>query len=321
MAESFRARARRVVVGRVAGSPAVARALEAVGAHTLADRADLRRARGEVVAIRLPPAPSAWRSTRVKALRQGGRDQCVEAFHQGGWWGYERPLPDVLLATVRSCPGLVLDVGANTGVYALIAASVRGSRVVAFEAYAPVAQMLADNLALDPSARVSVVRAAVGDEDGEVELFVPPSTGPVETSASLEHDFKEGARPTRVPALRLDTWWAQAGRPPVRVVKVDVEGAEHRVLAGARALLSDARPVVFCELLPGARFDQVQEVLTDAGYRDVRLSATEAVVGDSLRFHELAWNHAFVPEEVLEPFLDRLPPLGLLVTRLPPVSP
>ncbi|MBX9243460.1 FkbM family methyltransferase [Actinotalea ferrariae] len=310
-------RARGLVARGLSRSAAAVDLLEMAGAHTLADRLDRRRAGGEVVALRLPADVHDVRSHRVKALRRAGTDQCVEAFHQGGWWGYERPLPDVFLATLRGAPGVVLDVGANTGVYSLIASTVRGASVHAFEAFPPVAALLRENLALNrTSARVTVVDRAVSDSEGSIELFVPPDSGLVETSSSIDAGFKEGSTPITVPTVTLDAYWTSLGRPPVTLVKIDVEGAEHRVLAGAHELVGRARPVLFLEVLPGAHFEDLEVFLGRHGLVDVRLSQWEAVVGDAVIHHGLAWNHAFVPAERLEEFLAPLPRLGLKVTRL-----
>ena len=309
----------RTAAARLASRQRVVDLVEVAGLHTAADRLDLRRSGGDIAAVLLPAAPGAWSRRRVKAFRLAGKDQCVEAFHQGGWWGYERPLPDLLLGWVRAHPGPVLDVGANTGLYSLFAASTAGVTVHAFEAFPPVAQMLRHNLGLNSvPGQVVVVPAAVTDSVGTVDLHVPaPTDGSVETSCSVEESFKGGGGTVlTVPATTLDAWWAEQGRPAVTTIKVDVEGAEHRVLAGGLQLLTTARPVVFCEVLPGAELAELERVRALAGYVDVRLSQWEAVVGDEIRFHELAWNHALVPTERVGQLLDVVKAAGLLITRL-----
>lgn len=294
--------------------------LELAGTHTLADRADKARSGGDITAVRLPPAPGAWRTTRVKAWRRGGTDQCVEAFHQAGWWGYERPLPDVLLGWLRHAPGTMFDVGANTGVYSLIAATVPGATVHAFEALPQVAALARENLALNRvGRRVQLIEAAVSDTPGEVKLYVPESQGLVETSASLNPDFRNdggSGTPVVVPATTLDQHWDDAGRPTVTLVKIDVEGVEHLVFRGADRLLADARPTVFYEVLPAARMDELEDIRAHHRYVDVRLSQWEAVVNDRIQFHELAWNHALVPFEALDAFLDVTAKAGLTITVL-----
>jgi FkbM family methyltransferase len=50
---------------------------------------------------------------------------------------------------------------------------------------------------------------------------------------------------------RLDDVWEEAGRPEVSVLKVDVEGAEVHVLAGAAELVRSSRPA--CSWKPRSR--------------------------------------------------------------------
>jgi FkbM family methyltransferase len=310
-------RVRTTAARSLAATPAAVAALERAGVHTLADRLDRRRGGGDIMALRVPADMHDLRTRRIKAWRRQGRDQCVEAFYRGGWWGYERPQPDVVLATLRREPGVFLDVGANTGMYSLIASTVPGVVVHAFEAYPPVAALLRENLALNPGARhVRVVDAAVSDVSGTLDLFVPPESGPIETSSSTEADFKEGSVPITVAATTLDAYWQSVGSPPVSAVKLDVEGAEHRVLAGAERMVSTVRPVIFLEVLPDAHLAALEAFATAHGLVDVRMGPDEAVVNDRIRFDERAWNHALVPVERLATFLEPLPRLEIRVTRL-----
>jgi hypothetical protein len=56
------------------------------------------------------------------------------------------------------------------------------------------------------------------------------------------------------------------------VVKIDVEGAEGLVLAGARRLLAEHRPIILCEVF-GASKEQVADTLRSAGYLMYDLTA------------------------------------------------
>lgn len=308
-------RIRGAVARAAASSSAAVTLVERVGLHTLADQLDHRRGGGDIAAIRVPPSRHAVRTRRIKAYRRGGRDLCIEGFYQAGWWGFERPLPDVVLATLRSAIGVFFDVGANTGVYSLIAATVPHMKTHAFEPYPPVNRLLRENLRLNRAERrIAVVDAAISDCSGEIELWVPPDIGMVESSSSITADFKEGSSPITVPTMTLDDYWAAIGSPAVAALKVDVEGAEHRVLAGADQVIGAARPVTFCEVLPRAVFDELEAFRRRHDLIDVRLGLALAVVGEPITFDGDAWNHALVPTERLDAFLSTLGALGLSVS-------
>jgi FkbM family methyltransferase len=55
---------------------------------------------------------------------------------------------------------------------------------------------------------------------------------------------------TRVTTTTIDAEWKARGSPPVSLVKVDVEGGEVGVLAGAADCLQACRPVVVTEWCP-----------------------------------------------------------------------
>jgi FkbM family methyltransferase len=131
-------------------------------------------------------------------------------------------------------PGdLLVDVGANVGIYSVLAAKVRGASAVAFE---PVPASLADlkaNIGLNGvGATVEVHSSAVGSAKGTVTM----TTDRGGANHVLAPDAKVSGKTVTVDVVRLDD--ALEGRSP-RVLKIDVEGFEAEVLRGAGATLVD----------------------------------------------------------------------------------
>jgi FkbM family methyltransferase len=124
----------------------------------------------------------------------------------------------VFAALVRVKGGLVLDVGANTGFYALVAVSVDPSvEVHAFEPYPPVLEVLHANVGMNVrGSRVRVFAEAVGGSRGDALLHIPnPSHGLVETSASLNPAFRVEHDRTSV-AVTVTTCCRRATSRPSR---------------------------------------------------------------------------------------------------------
>jgi FkbM family methyltransferase len=297
--------------------------LEALGAYTLADRVDRLRSDSDLVPVTVPAGPGALRSHRFRMYALDGRDQVARALRGGGWNSFEAPLPSVVAQLVRRWPHTVLDVGANTGLYSLIAITAdRRATAIAYEPVPEIAALLRDNLAANLHGdRVTVREVAIGDRTGAAELHLPPAQvdGTVETSASLEPDFKETiARVVRVEAATLDDAWRSEGRPTVSLVKVDVEGAEHRVLGGAEDLIDRCRPVLTIEVLTGAEVAALESFRHSHRYVDVTLGPAEAVVDNpTIHRDEQAPNHLLVPRERLDEVIDVLGSVRhLRVTRL-----
>lgn len=250
-----------------------------------------------------------------RSFRFDDADGADQAGHQMRDGCYETPLPLLMMAVLLRADGGFVDVGANTGVYSVLAAHVNATKpIAAFEPNPPALAALRHNLAINGwSDRVEVHPFALSDGDGQVPLFLPDAAhGQMETSASLEADFQPATGTLEVEVRRLDTvaipW-------QVAVIKVDIEGHEHRFLAGARDLIDRDRPIVFVEILAEARRNLLGQFLRHAGYVDFRLRPDLAIHDGETLADPLAWNHAFVPRERLGKFKEAADSAGIAVLR------
>ena len=150
-------------------------------------------------------------------------------------------------------PGdVAVDAGAHIGFFTMHMAAQVGpaGKVYAFEPFDANADLLERSIAENRFAdRIVFQRAAVGRTSGTAML-----TFPVETlnsgGAYLLRDGTQplaGNRTQRVPLVALDE--AALARP-VRLIKMDVEGAEPQVVMGATRLLTEDRPTILSELHP-----------------------------------------------------------------------
>lgn len=269
----------------------------------------------DTVTVRMPAMPGRSSATFRMHVRAGA-DQIARDLFRFGWHGFERPVPDVFARCVGVTDGLVLDVGANTGFYALVAVhALPEATVHAFEPYPPALRCLGENLALNGVAgtRVEVFPCAVSDAVGQAPLYVPdPGHGLIETSCSLNGEFKERlVDQLTVDVVTLDAHVEGLGRPVVGVVKIDVESLEHRVLAGAGRLLDRDRPLVFLEVLPSGDLEGIESIRRAHGYVAVRLRPESAIFGGPVVFDAEGWNQALVPEEKVDGMARTLAGCGL----------
>lgn len=263
------------------------------------------------------PMAAGHRPAHLAMDTHAGGDQCAVALARGGLGGFEPPMPEVFLAECRAAHGYAVDVGANTGLYALLAALGNCAlRVAAFEPLPHVHTMLQRNVQLNQlDSKISTYPHALGSQSGTATLYIPTAhTGLVETSASLAPDFKDSIASTIcVPIHTLDSWWEEAGRPHVGVLKVDVESREADVLLGARQILSQDRPAVFYELLPQGDAGTIDELARTERLTDIRLAPGEARISPAAHFDPEAWNHLLAPTERLDAVIARLRRVGLTV--------
>ncbi len=141
------------------------------------------------------------------------------------------------------CPGqTVLDVGANVGTHTLWLAQAVGPTglVYAFEPQRIVFQMLCANLALNGILNVRAYQAALGAQAGSIT--VPPLDYQRPNNFGGVSLDSRGAGES-VPLLTVDGLGLQA----CHLMKVDVEGMEGDVLAGAEQTIRRLRPVLYVE--------------------------------------------------------------------------
>jgi len=150
-------------------------------------------------------------------------------------------------------PGMtVIDVGANYGHYALTAANAVGAQgmVLAFEPQPGVYADLVRNASLARHGNLQTFAIALGDRDGEAVLAVDAhSSGRSSLVAGL---VALPGETITVPVRRLADVLAETiPSRKVGLVKIDTEGFEAQVLAGAWEMLTRDLPVVFTEFSPG----------------------------------------------------------------------
>jgi FkbM family methyltransferase len=148
-------------------------------------------------------------------------------------------------------PGdVVWDVGANLGLFAFAAAGLAGPQgsVYALEADADLARLLARSAALKHgSAPVYVRQDAVWDAVTTVKFQIAKRSKACNHIEGHGHAQAGGVREVRhVRAITLDRLACETPEP--QVIKIDVEGAELRVLSGACTVLAKHRPKILIEV-------------------------------------------------------------------------
>jgi FkbM family methyltransferase len=213
--------------------------------------------------LRLVP-PTA----RVRIL-QGplrGRRWVAGASNHGCWLGsFEADKQRAFRHVVA--PGMVVyDVGANVGFYTLLAAHLvgDGGQVAAFEPVPRNLAFLRQHVALNGLRAVRVHDVALSDAEGTArfDLGEESSMGHLSDRGTLE-----------VRTTTLDAVVARGELRPPDVLKIDVEGAEARVLRGAARTLATARPTILLATHGPAVHAECLALLRAAGYEVASLDA------------------------------------------------
>ena len=142
------------------------------------------------------------------------------------------------------------DIGANQGLYSLIAARhLRRGHVIAFEPLASEARKLLRNASLNRYTNVTVNEVALGAFEGEADMFM--CVGGMAGFSSLRppaDDVTARSTMVRVPVSTLDQHVASNDLSSLEFVKIDVEGGELDVLKGADRAIGRYRPIFMIEV-------------------------------------------------------------------------
>lgn len=134
-----------------------------------------------------------------------------------------------------------VDVGAHVGFWSIQMAQ-RFERVAAFEPVAAFRECFKQNLGARVNLFVDLYALALGADTGTVRMaYDPADSGGTHVAQVLPGDFSGG-----IPMSTLDRF----GWDDVDFLKLDCEGYEHKVLAGARETLARCRPCVIVEQKP-----------------------------------------------------------------------
>jgi FkbM family methyltransferase len=188
---------------------------------------------------------------------------------RSGSLDYERLQAKLIKDALR--PSMtVLDIGANVGYYTLmIARGLQDSgQVYAFEPEPFNFRLLAANVKTNGYTNVTLVRKAVCEVDGEVNVFKDADR---HGAHSLWlNNITQLSSVERVSAITLDSFSESVER--VDLIKMDIQGAEGGAIRGGERLLSEQHPILFFEISPcllrhaGDDLQSIVDLLQSWGY-------------------------------------------------------
>jgi len=208
------------------------------------------------------------------------------------WTGLHPDDSRIIRLVQKALPpdGIFLDVGANIGIHALAAArhvAAGGGAVVAFEPHPQNFETLTHNLTQNGLRHVLAHNVGLAEAPDVLTCQGAARGGNWSLASRGEHSFE-------VRLLRLDDYLDDGPLPRLDVMKIDVEGAEVRVLRGAQRTLARFRPVIVFEVCPAwlrrlnTNTAELLATLEDLGYTIHPLPDGSADWGPRIRATHLA---------------------------------
>lgn len=180
----------------------------------------------------------------------------------------------------------VIDIGANVGYYAIMAAwhfRHRGETTVfAFEPYPTAMWYLQKNVELNGLTNLLGVLQGLADKSGHAILYLNPNGI---TFGSLRSYAPYLTQPCEISLTTLDEFMAHFPYVKVGLIKADIEGGELSAFLGGRETIERDRPVIIYEenepalLAFGYTPSDVRNFLGAMGYRTTIIERLEGPAG------------------------------------------
>ena len=159
----------------------------------------------------------------------------------------------------------VIDVGAYTGIYSLLASSLRNDiKILAIEPMSNNFLRLKENIKINGFKNIEAIRAALGDEDKKGFLLVNNSTSHPSASSLKEHEKRNTIKKEEIKILKGESLIDKESI--VELIKIDVEKTEPQVIKGFFDLIKRHHPILFVEALTNHDLDEIMELCKQYGY-------------------------------------------------------
>lgn len=144
----------------------------------------------------------------------------------------------------------IIDIGANTGVYSLVAKTVNPkAKVYSFEPHPMFFKMMRENISLNGFDIVPFEKA-ISDTNAAVTI----------------DDYAGRSSSLTIPSVTLDTFITQNSIGKIDLIKIDVETHEPQVLRGFSRFFSQYKPTLLIEILNDEIAGKVFESVFGLGY-------------------------------------------------------
>lgn len=190
-------------------------------------------------------------------------------------------------ASVIKPGATILDVGANIGIYSLMASVKAGNngKVYAFEPAEWAINRLKKNISINKFSNIEVIEKGVGEAPGHFNFYVCED----DAYNSLGNSPMEGVKEVRkIEVITVDDFVRERELSKVDVLKIDTEGADYLVLKGASSLLQSKNPpIIFCEynknIKEGFEFTlkDFDQFLNNMGYKVFELQNNRLIAFNS----------------------------------------
>lgn len=178
---------------------------------------------------------------------------------------------------------IFIDIGANVGLFSLIASKAVGStgKVISFEPSPSTFKRLDQNIQLNNLSTIDHRNIGLSDKTDELVFFVSKTGYDAWNSFARREDILEDS--ILVPVSTIDLELKEVDKSKIKLIKIDVEGWEKFVLFGGRDLFMNYNPIVMVEFSEENTFNagypvyEIYDIMKDFGYEWHTIKAGELI--------------------------------------------
>ncbi|WP_432222966.1 FkbM family methyltransferase [Flavobacterium sp. TMP13] len=187
--------------------------------------------------------------------------------------GFEKEETDYLYQVLNE-GDVFLDIGANVGLFALIASNLVGAngKVICFEPSPLTFARLAENVKLNDFKNIELKNIGLGETKDQLNFYLSENGHDAWNSFAPSQDNKL-EKIIQVPVSTLDIELQNVDKEKVSLVKMDVEGWEKFALKGGREFLINFSPIVMVEFTEENTFNagysvhEIYDIMITFGYQ------------------------------------------------------
>lgn len=224
------------------------------------------------------------------------------------WKGLAGWEPVSMRAWIALCTGAksIMDIGANTGLYALVAKAINPTaKVNSFEPVTRVFRRLEENIHANEF-DIEAHCMGMSNFNGEATIYDLPSEHVYSVTINKNlNDDNTKVIPTQVAVITLDEFAKSRGITKVDLIKLDVETHEPEVLEGAFQTLSTNLPAILIEILNDEVAARVEKCITHLPYAFFVMDEGRGpILTGELKPHQFT-NYLLCPKRMVDDFLHK----------------
>jgi len=186
------------------------------------------------------------------------------------WSGLENGWEKASIALwIKLCENAdtVFDIGANTGIYALIAKAINSNaQVYCFEPIPKVCEYLKENIVLN-NYDIHTSQVALSDHSGKAKIFLPQGNEfEYSVTVNKNNSSDSNAKEVEIEICDMASFISTNNILNIDLMKIDVETHEVEVLNGMGEYLKKFKPTMIIEILQDDIAEKLDTLLKPLGY-------------------------------------------------------